>query len=529
MSSAIPNRRLLSLLALFCLFLPLLAGCRQDDPPPVTQIYPLLVFHVDGDAVDALDYGEVNVGYYRERSFDVVNAGIAPLKISSLGLENGGVFDNRQNYFELINPPTLPLDLPSGASLTVRIKFYAFNEGNVTDQILLKSNDVNRPDAQFPLTAEGVTPIVEVDPASITFSGVDVGQSERENFTLANEGRGELLLLDLYFEDEGLGFDYQLPSGFQVGSGVTNGFPVEIGVTFTPDEASSVDTTLVLVTNDPVTPRVEIPVVGNGTVDTPPEVKITLPLAGSTLYTGESFVISAEIKDDRDALSKLRILIDSLQEGTLCDDGFTADETSGVITCTDNLQITGAQTVRVTAIDSANHSTTATVNIEVWNEEEPLDYVISGSDQSSFYAFTPDDNLQILLEDVDGNQKAVCVNDMGNEELNSVSPKTCNGKYGDVLHLKHFDRYGGGFKVPQLYLWYGAHDEWNQPIVAEEFGASRANYDELVSYNPACEPAPTRAEWEAENGTETYPEDCLVYEVWIPIQIPPIPASTLMP
>ncbi len=498
-------------------------GCQEDIP--VVQSKPELV--VPG----VLDHGPIYVGYSLVKELSIVNAGQGALDLSSVTLERGGQASDAQNFFELEDVPVAGTSLRSGESALVQIRFYAFQEAAATDTLIIQSNDEDDPETLVSLEAAGVIARANVQPASLTFSDVDVGQISTQNLTIGNPGSGKLKILNITFSDSLNGdVTYSFPDGFQMGYSIDPSWAIQLEVQYKPTDDITDSGTMTIETNAYQMPRIEVPITGNGIPNLAPELEILLPASGDTIYAGSAVVFSARVRDDRDLPDQMQLYWSSLDEGSLCEGGMSIDNGSeggsgwGTITCADILSMAREQTIRLVAVDREGQVTTAEIKVTVWNEESQLSYRISGSASSSNYAFEPDDNLQVwVIDGVTGERAASpCVNDMTDEDRNQITPKTCNARFGDFLLIQGYDRYGPYFEVPTLFLWYGKQDEWNQPLVAEPYSPYSDGY-----VAPECQPTPTRSQWASTDPPEgETPPDCLVFEAMVQISIPPSGSSS---
>ncbi|MCK4413961.1 MAG: choice-of-anchor D domain-containing protein [Candidatus Eisenbacteria sp.] len=126
-----------------------------------------------------LAFGDVPVDSLATQSFSITNTGLAVLTgVVSLG---GGC-----EAFELASDP-LPYELGAGESAIVEVRFSPPGEGNF--QCTLETGG-----GCLDVTASGtgVEPLCEVEPQSLEFGEVLVGESAILEFTLSNAGTGRL-------------------------------------------------------------------------------------------------------------------------------------------------------------------------------------------------------------------------------------------------------------------------------------------------------------------------------------------------
>ena len=508
------------IIAVFALVL----GACGSEPPPAVRLVPEISVPSD------LDFGRVNVPHAVEQSFAIANVGGAALTIEKVYLLNPS--DDETPAFQILTAPPEGTQIPKGEQQEVVVQYQATAAEAVANAVIIETNDENVPIAQVNLLGTGVLAQIDVSPEEINFGSVDVGETATARLTLSNAGEGQLAIWGVYYAElDGDEFPAPaLPAGFALGDTIEPGFPIEISLTYTPTDDTTDEGSLIIISDDPVTPQIEIPVKGNGVPDFQPTVTIVYPLDGQSSYVGSDLVFSATITDDQDALDDLVITWSSSIEGGLCSTGMSVSPDFDTVTCTDALTVPGEHTIRLIVTDSGNNTTVDSVDIVVWDEETELNYVISGSPYYSEYAFTADDNIQVFAvseEDYDpdtgdysGDYIALCVNDLDDGNLDVETPKTCNATYGDYLHILVYDRYASAFVAPELYLWYGSDETWTQPLIPAPISLTDEAYDEAREA-AGCEEGLTRTEWADTNPPEgTYPEDCLLYEAWVQITIP---------
>lgn len=107
---------------------------------------------------------------------------------------------------------------------------------------------------------------IAVEPESIAFSRAVVGQPTTARLQIGNRGTGRLLIADeTRVEPDNVGFRIDAPDE------VARGLAADATVTFTPPARAAFAADIVLVSNDPDTPELRVPVTGEGG---PPELTI---------------------------------------------------------------------------------------------------------------------------------------------------------------------------------------------------------------------------------------------------------------
>jgi hypothetical protein len=142
-----------------------------------------------------LDFDTVNIGFSRTRLLTLQNTGDTAVRVLSLELLPGTA---SAGEYELVNPPTLPLELQPAGALTLRIRFAPVQTGTRTAYLRVTSTASGSP-AQTLLTGVGrqASAVAEFDDGtSIDFRWLPVGELEVEVHA-SRAHRFELVLFDL--------------------------------------------------------------------------------------------------------------------------------------------------------------------------------------------------------------------------------------------------------------------------------------------------------------------------------------------
>ena len=223
----------------------------------------------------ALDFGPANVTVTTApRSVEISNTGESPLVVSSIVL--GGA-----NAADFAVTASLPLTLAPGEASDVELTFTASAVGARTATATVVTTDPLAPTAVVTLAGTGESPVLAVSPAALPFGEVRVGQSKVLPFTVTNTGTGPLTITT---------FALAGPDAAQLAlAPVTLPLVLApsasrvVSVTFSPTILGSVAATIDLLSDDPVTGTVAVPVTGTG-------VSPTVALAPSDLDFGGQLV-----------------------------------------------------------------------------------------------------------------------------------------------------------------------------------------------------------------------------------------------
>ena len=246
-------------------FLALVAGCSGNETN-IRQLYPEI--SVTPPSLESWTAPADTLGPVRgaePRDVIVGETATAELFVSNQGSANLDLsiqLDGEAFAIDAESPTTLERD----ELRTYVIRFTPTERGAYEGALTLLSNDEDTPTLVIPLLGRGIdppTPDIEVDPLSIDFGEVDVGDTEvRPDLQIHSVGTAPLKLGTLRVEGSpafaiGAG---PLPGGdgFEEGS-------VPVVLTYTPFfEDQGDDAELVIPSNDPDEPEVRVALAGNG-------------------------------------------------------------------------------------------------------------------------------------------------------------------------------------------------------------------------------------------------------------------------
>ncbi len=203
-------------------------------------------------STNSLAFGTVTLGQTKDLSLMVSNTGSAALTVSAIQISGTG--------FSLVSPST-PFTVQPGGSQPVTLHYAPTSVATVTGLLTILSNDPSSPTA-ISLSATGVAaavPAIGVNPTSLNFGVVTIGQTKDMTITVSNTGTAQLTVSAL-----------AASTGFLVTAPVA---PVNIAlggssivtVRFVPPTAFAVTGTLVITSNDPKNPTLIVSLSGTGT------------------------------------------------------------------------------------------------------------------------------------------------------------------------------------------------------------------------------------------------------------------------
>ncbi|MBI2877784.1 MAG: choice-of-anchor D domain-containing protein [Candidatus Tectomicrobia bacterium] len=189
----------------------------------------------------ALDFKEILVGKSAELSLEISNVGARDLIVFFL-------LDQVGSDFALVDPPTLPLTLPSGSKSELKLQFSPTTEGAKGGSLTLTSNDPDQPILQVALSGNALDlPDIAVDPEALNFGNVALGSFKDMPVKVSNEGSQELEVNSLVVA----GAEFSLAEGITLPLTLAPGASQSLTVRFAPTATDNKKGSLTLSSNDP--------------------------------------------------------------------------------------------------------------------------------------------------------------------------------------------------------------------------------------------------------------------------------------
>lgn len=366
--------------------LPVLVGCDPDYE--MQEQYPVLAL-----STSVIDFAEVVVGKQSTIGIAVDNEGRGDLIVSNLMLDGTTSPD-----FTLVGLD--PTTIEPGGSGVLSAQYVPGAVGQDYGRIAFNTNDPVNILAQVDLVGFGVEPHIELDPEILWFGDLSVGQVSTLVATVSAAGTGTTFIDDIRLEDETLGYSFLLPDNFTTPPyALPAGFSFEIQVTFAPIQETEADTNLVFTSNDPLQPTAAVRLLGNSeedpTKNTPPTVEITSPDWGNYLVEGELAVLVGNAIDIEDGPE---LLVCGWSGGGK-NLGVGAPDATGTVSLTTTDLPVGEISITLRCMDTLGEIGEDSVQVTVWDQEEPIQYVLSGGDTVYDY-WAVDDDVAIEVDGV---------------------------------------------------------------------------------------------------------------------------------
>ncbi len=331
----------------------LLLGCDGEGaaPAPALEV-------ARGD----LSFGEVARGHPVTLQLDVWNAGSAVLHVDSVWV------DDEQFTVDTTLPVLTGLGPGEGAVIQVTLDPAA--DGACTAILHIESDDPSTPVRQIGLSGTGISSDLRVEPgSSLEFGTATVGEMLDETITVVSVGEASLSVGEIALA-EGEGAFWILAPGVGPDSIVLQpGTELVISVAYMPAVSGDAENTLVIASDDPDSPLVEIRLHGEA-AESAPLCSILQP-SSAALYEGETVVLEASAVDGQTAGQDLLVRwIDELEgvETTLYSGG---TDDVGLVTLEHAPEGVGSHTLRLEVEDQAGLRCQDAVVLQVLEDEPP--------------------------------------------------------------------------------------------------------------------------------------------------------------
>jgi len=415
----------------------------------------------------AIDFGEVERGYWRERSIAVYNQGTATLTVTDYAFQTGS---SDAFYFE---DPDKEISPNTFAELIVR--YTPTHEGSDAGAIVINSDDADEPELLIFLQGGGFVPHCEVEPTLLYFP-IDEGP-QSQCFFVHSTGSGPLTIEDATLEDSTAEFSLTFPAGYEPPVQIDPGLTVEITATFTPSDLEGRLDRVVLTTSDPDLEDglayVELMAAGEPPdgENQPPLVEITYPPNGSVVIEGTSVTFEGQVADMEEPAEQLGILWHSSLDGYASGD---APSAAGEVAYEFGALSVGEHLITLSAYDSEGAQGSDSITMTVYEDDEELEYVVSGG-PTPYHYFHVDDDVTISINGV-----PVFVDTDGSQDHHAPAPFFAAP--GDELRVTATDAQWCTKAIVALHLHLGGI--YTQELSGE---VSASACDEHDDYDPSYE------------------------------------------
>jgi len=199
-----------------------------------------------------LAFGAVRKGTSKVLPLTITNSGGMLLTVSNLQST-----DARFTF-----APAGPFSIPPGMSVTLSVTFAPTAEASFSGSLKMTTNDLANPSPSIPLSGVGALPHIKVLPTSLNAGNVPVCLLGTVPFTIQDTGGLTLTVFSMTTS----GAPFTVSAGSAT---VPPGGMLSFTVTFKPISTGAASGTLTIISDDPNTPTLTIPLTGTG-LPTPP-------------------------------------------------------------------------------------------------------------------------------------------------------------------------------------------------------------------------------------------------------------------
>ena len=210
-----------------------------------------------------LDFPDTQIGQTSQLTWTITNSGNATLTVSSLTVPDGFSTDFSGWSSKTLDP---------GTSHTFKVTFSPTEVKTYLDEMVLKSNAANNPEASFKIGGKCVAapePKVTVSRTSLDFPDTQAGQTSELTWTITNSGNATLNVYSLTVP-EGFSTDFSSWSSKSLEPGASHTFKVS----FSPKEVKTYSGKMVMKSNVSNAPEASFTIGGHGVAA--PEPKVTV-------------------------------------------------------------------------------------------------------------------------------------------------------------------------------------------------------------------------------------------------------------
>jgi hypothetical protein len=227
----------------------MLSGTGTSSGQPSISIQPT-----------AVSFGGVGLGQNVGQAISVTNTGSGVLTISNISVVGAG--------FSVVGVSG-PITLAAGQATTIIADINTMTVGNISGSITL-SNNSSTPSVMIPLSGAGMQaqPAITLNPTSVNFGGVAVGQSVGQAMSITNSGSGTLTVSNIAVAGSGFSI-----TGATLPISLTAGQAANFVARMTPTTTGSVTGSLTI-TNNSSTPSILVPLSGAGTAQGQPGISV---------------------------------------------------------------------------------------------------------------------------------------------------------------------------------------------------------------------------------------------------------------
>jgi len=201
---------------------------------------------IEVQPMDIIDFGKVDVYSKATKEILVKNTGSDKLTINSAKYTPDG---NSTDIY-LNSTPKVPLELNPNQEIVFSLFYVPTDIGEDKGVLTFESSSKDLPKLDIQVKGEGIAPLIKIEPDSIDFGGVEVGQSSSKDLIVYNNGNKDLIIYRLDFAE--LSSKYLSVTEPSVEKTISPQSSTKYSVTFAPQEKEgAIDSKLQIHCNDP--------------------------------------------------------------------------------------------------------------------------------------------------------------------------------------------------------------------------------------------------------------------------------------
>jgi hypothetical protein len=210
-------------------------------------------------------------GQRETRSLSVSNRGSAEVIISALAVSPASeLFSVTRLEGEALS---FPLTIAAEETLELVVTYEAGAEQPSGDEaVLIRTNISTQLEVSVPIVTSNASPEIIASRPEVSFEAVDAGERAEERLTLTNVGEAPLLISELRLSNPEFSASFidqsgevvQVEDALEPTLSIASGEGVEVTIAYAPAQAGADLDELRVVSNDPTTPNLTIPIRANG-------------------------------------------------------------------------------------------------------------------------------------------------------------------------------------------------------------------------------------------------------------------------